>query len=45
MHPDNSKNIYFVATGNGGHTFSETLEQHNQAVKEYLSVLKTKKDE
>lgn len=45
MHPDNSKNIYFVATGNGGHTFSETLEQHNQAVQEYLSVLKTKKDE
>ena len=45
MHPDSSKNIYFVATGNGGHTFSETLEQHNQAVKEYLSVLKTKKDE
>ena len=45
MHPDGSKNIYFVATGNGGHTFSETLEQHNQAVKEYLSVLKTKKDE
>ena len=32
-------------SGNGGHTFSETLEQHNQAVKEYLSVLKTKKDE
>ena len=45
MHPDNSKNIYFVATGNGGHTFSETLEQHNQAVQEYLSVLKTKKGE
>ena len=45
MHPDSSKNIYFVATGNGGHTFSETLEQHNQAVKEYLSVLKPKKNE
>ena len=45
MHPDNSKNIYFVATGNGGHTFSETLEQHNQAVQEYLNVLKTKKGE
>lgn len=44
MHPDDSKNIYFVATGNGGHKFSENLEDHNQAVQEYLSVLRSKKD-
>lgn len=43
MHPDQSKNVYFVATGNGGHTFSETLEQHNQAVQQYLTVLRSKK--
>ena len=42
MHPDNSANIYFVATGNGGHKFSATLEQHNRAVQEYLSVLKNR---
>ncbi len=42
MHPDNSSNIYFVATGNGGHKFSATLEQHNRAVQEYLSVLKNR---
>ena len=44
MHPDQSKNIYFVATGNGGHKFSETLQQHNQAVQDYLSVLRSKTD-
>ena len=44
MHPDNADNIYFVATGNGGHKFSATLEQHNRAVKEYLNVLKSKQE-
>ncbi|MBF7684595.1 endolytic transglycosylase MltG [Acinetobacter sp. B10A] len=44
MHPDDSKNVYFVATGNGGHKFSENLTDHNQAVQEYLSVLRSKKD-
>lgn len=43
LHPDKqSKAIYFVATGKGGHTFSETLEQHNQAVAEYLSVIRNR---
>lgn len=44
MHPDNADNVYFVATGNGGHKFSATLEQHNRAVKEYLNVLKSKQE-
>nr|WP_237410980.1 endolytic transglycosylase MltG [Acinetobacter nectaris] len=44
MHPDDSKNVYFVATGNGGHKFSETLVEHNAAVQNYLSVLKAKKN-
>ncbi|TCB81775.1 endolytic transglycosylase MltG [Acinetobacter sp. ANC 4173] len=44
MHPDDSNTIYFVATGNGGHKFSATLEEHNRAVKEYLSVLKSKQE-
>ena len=42
MHPDNSNNIYFVATGNGGHKFSANLQDHNRAVQEYLQVLKSK---
>ncbi|MEN8177643.1 MAG: endolytic transglycosylase MltG [Pseudomonadota bacterium] len=34
-HPESGKELYFVATGNGGHAFSETLEEHNQAVRKY----------
>lgn len=45
MHPDQSENIYFVATGNGGHKFSRTLQEHNQAVREYLNVLSSKSKE
>ena len=44
MHPDSSNNIYFVATGNGGHTFTASLDEHNRAVQDYLSVLKSKKE-
>ncbi|MDK1683881.1 endolytic transglycosylase MltG [Acinetobacter terrestris] len=44
MHPDASNNIYFVATGNGGHQFSASLDEHNRAVQDYLSVLKSKKE-
>ena len=40
MHPQESGELYFVATGNGGHHFSKTLEEHNVAVKEYLEHLR-----
>lgn len=43
MHPDDSKNVYFVATGNGGHKFTASLEEHNRAVQDYLTVLRSKK--
>lgn len=43
MHPDDSNHIYFVATGNGGHTFSSNLADHNRAVQDYLAVLRSKK--
>ncbi len=42
MHPDDSNNIYFVATGNGGHKFTANLQDHNKAVQEYLSVMRSK---
>lgn len=45
MHPDDSDYIYFVATGNGGHTFSTNLSDHNKAVQEYLTVLRSKNKE
>ena len=37
MHPDATKALYFVARGDasGTHQFSETLEQHNAAVRKY----------
>nr|WP_026253318.1 endolytic transglycosylase MltG [Acinetobacter bouvetii] len=42
MHPDSSDNLYFVATGNGGHKFTATLQDHNRAVQEYLAVIRSK---
>lgn len=44
LHPDQSNNVYFVATGNGGHKFSATLDEHNRAVQQYLAVLREKKN-
>lgn len=37
LHPAPGKNLYFVARnrGDGSHHFSETLEQHNEAVRKY----------
>jgi UPF0755 protein len=36
LHPADGKALYFVATGTGGHRFSATLKEHNQAVRAYL---------
>lgn len=38
LHPAASEALYFVATGNGGHKFTNSLAEHNQAVQEYLKV-------
>jgi UPF0755 protein len=35
LHPAHSRALYFVARGDGSSQFSETLEQHNQAVDLY----------
>jgi len=35
--PAQTKYLYFVATGDGGHRFSKTLKEHNIAVREYLA--------
>jgi UPF0755 protein len=42
VHPQESGEIYFVATGtgDGGHHFSKTLDEHNAAVRSYLSHLR-----
>ncbi|WP_372843276.1 endolytic transglycosylase MltG [Psychrobacter sp.] len=45
LHPAQSDALYFVATGNGGHKFTNSLAAHNQAVKEYLGVMREKKSQ
>lgn len=35
LHPAAGASLYFVAKGDGSHVFSDTLEQHNQAVRQY----------
>lgn len=35
LHPAPGKSLYFVARGDGSHVFSETLSEHNKAVREY----------
>ena len=36
LHPADGDSLYFVADGTGGHTFSATYEEHQQAVADYL---------
>ena len=35
LNPENTKLLYFVADGKGGHNFAKTLKQHNKNVKIY----------
>jgi UPF0755 protein len=35
-HPQEGDALYFVADGEGGHTFSSTLEEHEAAVKKLI---------
>lgn len=35
LHPADTEALFFVARGDGTHVFSETLEQHERAVREY----------
>ncbi|MDH5435574.1 MAG: endolytic transglycosylase MltG [Gammaproteobacteria bacterium] len=35
LHPEPGNTLYFVAKGDGSHKFSDTLDEHNQAVIKY----------
>ena len=35
LHPAEGKSLYFVARGDGSHVFSNSLNAHNKAVREY----------
>lgn len=36
VHPADTKALFFVADGTGGHVFNETVEQHNKAVQKFI---------
>lgn len=40
LHPVSVKDLYFVATGEGGHYFAETLTGHQENVKRYRAIQK-----
>ncbi|MBW7983898.1 endolytic transglycosylase MltG [Enterobacillus tribolii] len=44
-HPDKTPYLYFVADGKGGHVFNTNLQSHNQSVRDYLKVMRAKKNE
>jgi len=39
MNPKRTKDLYFVANGEGGHFFAETLKQHNRNVAKYRALM------
>jgi UPF0755 protein len=43
LNPAKTNDLYFVADGSGGHTFSETLKDHNSAVQKWREVEKQAK--
>ncbi len=36
VNPSDTRAVYFVASGDGRHVFSRTLEEHNRAVRKYI---------
>lgn len=40
VHPDQTDDLYFVATGQGGHHFSKTLAEHDAELRVYLERLR-----
>jgi UPF0755 protein len=39
LHPMNTEDLYFVATGTGGHNFARTPAEHEENVRKYRAVL------
>jgi UPF0755 protein len=45
LYPEKSPYLYFVATGNGGHFFARTGEEHLRNVAKYQSIMRVKRAE
>jgi UPF0755 protein len=45
LNPAGTKDLYFVADGNGGHIFSETLKDHNSSVQKWRAIEKEREKE
>ena len=43
LHPADTKYLYFVATGKGGHAFAETLAEHNRNVAKWRAYMASHK--
>ncbi len=43
--PSETKDLFFVADGSGGHVFAETLDEHNENVKNWRKIEKKIKEE
>jgi UPF0755 protein len=43
--PSQTKDLYFVADGSGGHVFAQTLEEHNQNVARWRAIRKKQAEE
>jgi UPF0755 protein len=45
LNPASTKDLYFVADGNGGHVFAETLKEHSANVQKWRALEKEKEKE
>jgi UPF0755 protein len=45
LHPADTKYLYFVADGTGGHVFAETLKEHNENVRKWREIEKKQKQQ
>ena len=43
LHPENHDYLFFVADGNGGHIFSRTLREHNNAANSYREMMQERR--
>lgn len=44
LHPAETKALYFVADGRGGHVFADTLEEHNANVRKWFDIRRKRGD-